>query len=114
MLSSIKSASERQTIINSQKNKLNANSFSNDQTVLINHFESILKNWTDMHTNQTKSTIASPHLSRSLNNPLFDKEISIPVISNINKVKYDEWNQIFTKAGYTVKMTDRRFTVSMP
>jgi hypothetical protein len=94
MLSSIKTAQERQANINNQK--ISSNTITPNQTaMMINHFERVLKNWTE------------------INNVSGDKDISIPIINEINKSKYEEWKSIFENAGYDVKIDKFKFTVSM-
>jgi hypothetical protein len=109
MLSSIKSANERQQIINSQTQKSNNNVLTDETTIIINHFEKILNNWVNMQSN-IKSQVSVNQAA----NPMTGNEINIPIIPNINKAKYDEWNDIFTKAGYKVNINNSVFTVSMP
>jgi hypothetical protein len=100
---SIKSATERQELIKSKETLIN-HSITNSQTdMMIKHFENILKNW----ANPPEQILG--HTPGKI-----EKEISIPIITEINKSKYDEWTKIFTNAGYIVKQDQYRFTVSMP
>lgn len=120
MLSSIKNASERQNIIDGYNKTVESRIAQPDQSnvIIINHFEKILKNWLDIHTESTPittptgETIASP--PRPSIDDRFAKQVSIPVIATIDKSKYDEWTALFTKAGYNVKIDQYRFTVTMP
>lgn len=100
---SIKSATERQELLNNKQTLINHSITPNQTDMIIKHFENILKNW------------ANPPEQNLGNMPAKnEKEISIPFMTEINKSKYDEWATIFTNAGYIVKQDQYRFTVSMP
>lgn len=99
---SIKSATERQALINNTQPLINHSMTNSQSDMMIKHFENVLKNW------------ANPPDQIVNKNIKMEKEISIPLMAEIDKSKYDEWTTTFTNAGYIVKSDQYRFTVSMP
>lgn len=119
MLSSIKPACDRQNAIDCHNQTIKPLVQTPEKTgVVVNHFEKILKNWVDIHTQPAIITLPNGQQmtppSRPVVDERFTKEVSIPILPTIDSSKYDEWNTIFTTAGYVVKKDQYRFTVSMP
>ena len=121
MLSSIKPASERQATIDAHNQKiqpLNTNTHPEQSQLVINHFEKILQNWLNIHNQPSSITLPNGQQVQQPTRPRMDekytKQVSIPIIPNVNPAKYDEWTTVFTDAGYIVKKDQYRLTISMP
>jgi len=119
MLSSIKTASERQATIDAHNQTVKPLSTQPEQSqVIVNHFEKILRNWLDLHGTPSTINLRNGQQIPSPSRPAVDertvKEVSIPILPAIDSAKYDEWTTLFTNAGYIVNKDQHRFTVSMP